>query len=93
MTFAYSNHVLRGTEAPSHSHLEAVVIQCDSLSDTAQIHLVHREGGVFMAAGVRLNFHSLISVEEMEEYPWCVSHAYMVVLGTCMVDVCGTTRK
>ena len=48
-----------------------------------------------MAAGVRLKFHSLISIEEMalEEYLWCLSHVYMVVLGTCMVDVCGTTRK
>ena len=26
------------------------------------------KGRVFMAAGVRLNFHSIISVEEMEEY-------------------------
>ena len=64
------------------------------VSDTAQIHLVHRERyRVFMAAGIQLNFHSLISVEEMEEYLWCFSHVYMVVLGTCMVDVCGTTRK
>ena len=51
------------------------------------------KGRVSMAAGIRLNFHSLISVEEMEEYLWCLSHVYMVVLGTCMVDVCGTTRK
>ena len=48
------------------------------------------KGRVVMAAGVRLNFHSLISVEEMEEYLWCLSHAY---IGTCMVDVCGTTRR
>jgi len=46
-----------------------------------------------MAAGVRLKFNSLISVEEMEDYLWCLSHVYMVVLGTCKVDVCGTTRK
>jgi len=46
-----------------------------------------------MAFGVRLNFHSVISVEEMEEYLRCLSHIYVVVLGTCMADVCGTTRK
>ena len=46
--------------------------------------LFTRKGRVFMAAGVRLNFHS---VEEMEEYLWCLPHVYMVVLGTCMVDV------
>ena len=46
-----------------------------------------------MAAGVRLNFHFVISAEGMEEYLWCLSHVYMVVFGTCMVDVCGTTRK
>ena len=34
------------------------------------------KGRVFMTAGVRLKFHSLISVEEMalEEYLWCFSH-------------------
>jgi len=51
------------------------------------------KGRVFMAAGIRRNFHSLISVDKMEEYLWCLLHVYMVVLGTCMVDVCGTTRK
>ena len=40
------------------------------------------KGRVFMAAGVKLNFHSLISVEEIEEYLWYLSHVYMVVLGT-----------